>query len=107
MKVRANGLVVFVPKYGIEGPVYLTEKAKHDSMQGIGKAAPAASSGNQTFQLEGDQQAIASADGGLRIRVFDKAAVRISVVEGTGHRRQLLLQLVDRAELPHAELASI
>ena len=106
MQVRANGLVVFVPKYGIEGPVYLTEKAKHDSMQGIGKA-PAAPSGSQAFQLEGDQQAIASADGSLRIRVFDKAAVRISVVEGTGHRRQLLLQLVDRAELPRAELASV
>ena len=107
MQVRANGLVVFVPKYGIEGPVFLTEKAKHDSMQGIGKAAPDASPGNQAFQLADDHQAIASADGSLRIRVFDKAAVRISVVEGTGHRRQLLLQLVDRADLPHAELASV
>ncbi len=25
-QVRANGIIVFVPKYGIEGPVYLTEK---------------------------------------------------------------------------------
>lgn len=24
--MRANGFIVFVPKYGIEGPVYLTEK---------------------------------------------------------------------------------
>ena len=30
---RTNGVVVFVPKYGIEGPVYLTEKAKDASMQ--------------------------------------------------------------------------
>ena len=37
--------------------------------------------------------------------VHDKAAVRISVVEGAGHRRQLLLQLVDRALLPAAEQA--
>ena len=43
----------------------------------------------------------------MRIRVFDKAAVRISVVEGAGHRRQLLLQLVDRAALPPSELASV
>ncbi len=26
-QVKANGLLVFVPKYGIEGPVYLTSKA--------------------------------------------------------------------------------
>lgn len=50
---------------------------------------------------------IASKDGRVRIRVFDKAAVRISVVEGAGHRRQLLLQLVDRAALPPSELASV
>lgn len=27
LQVRANGLIVFVPKYGIEGPVYLEEAA--------------------------------------------------------------------------------
>jgi predicted metal-dependent RNase len=32
-QVRTNGVVVFVPKYGIEGPVYLTEKARDASMQ--------------------------------------------------------------------------
>ena len=32
-QVRTNGVVVFVPKYGIEGPVYLTDKAKDASMQ--------------------------------------------------------------------------
>lgn len=26
LQVRANGLIVFVPKYGIEGPVYLSSK---------------------------------------------------------------------------------
>lgn len=26
LQVKQNGLVVFVPKYGIEGPVYLTPK---------------------------------------------------------------------------------
>eukprot|EP00951_Prasinocladus_malaysianus_P038198 scaffold417563_cov52-Prasinocladus_malaysianus.AAC.1 len=28
VKVRANGLIVFVPKYGIEGPVFLAGKDK-------------------------------------------------------------------------------
>lgn len=27
LQVRANGLIVFVPKYGIEGPVYLEDSA--------------------------------------------------------------------------------
>jgi S1 domain len=26
VQVRTNGFIVFVPKYGIEGPVYLAEK---------------------------------------------------------------------------------
>ena len=94
-----------MPKYGIEGPVYLTEKAKTASMQGVGGAS-AAKSGSEDFQLDEDQQVIASKDGKVRISVFDKAAVRISVVEGAGHRRQLLLQLVERALLPPSELAS-
>ncbi|CAL5222204.1 g4534 [Coccomyxa viridis] len=106
-RVRANGLVVFVPKYGIEGPVYLTEKAKTASMQGIGAGNTAAKPGSEDFQLDEDQQMLASKDGKVQIKIFDKAAVRISVVEGTGHRRQLLLQLVDRALLPQSELASV
>lgn len=26
LQVRSNGLIIFVPKFGIEGPVYLTSK---------------------------------------------------------------------------------
>ena len=33
-QVKANGLIVFVPKYGIEGPVYLTAKASADPAGG-------------------------------------------------------------------------
>lgn len=40
------------------------------------------------------------------MQIFDKAAVRISVVEGAGHRRSLQLELIDRSELPASELAS-
>ncbi|KAF9613574.1 hypothetical protein IFM89_009244, partial [Coptis chinensis] len=28
VKIRANGFIVFVPKYGIEGPVYLTPRGE-------------------------------------------------------------------------------
>lgn len=33
LQVKANGLIVFVPKYGIEGPVYLTGKEAADKKQ--------------------------------------------------------------------------
>jgi exosome complex exonuclease DIS3/RRP44 len=36
--------------------------------------------------------------------VFDKCAVRIVVEEGAGHRRQLVLSLVPRSELPASEI---
>ncbi len=79
-------------------------------MQGIGKVGAgtaAVKAGEERFQLDEEQQMIASRDGRMRIRVFDKAAVRISVVEGVSRCRQLLLQMVDRAALPPSELASV
>jgi exosome complex exonuclease DIS3/RRP44 len=47
---------------------------------------------------------VTSADGRVHFAVFDKCAVRIAVEEGAGHRRQLVLSLVPRAELPPAEI---
>ncbi len=40
----------------------------------------------------------------LPLQIFDKVAVRISIVESTGHRRQLHLDLINRDELPATEL---
>lgn len=39
----------------------------------------------------------------MRFRVFDACAVRIRVEEGVAHRRQLVLELVPRSELPAEE----
>lgn len=92
LQVKQNGLVVFVPKYGIEGPVYLTPK-------------DAANNANQALQfiLDEEKQTVASTDGSVRFAVFDKCAVRISVEEGASHRRSLVLALVPRSELPPAD----
>ncbi|KAG2423316.1 hypothetical protein HXX76_015463 [Chlamydomonas incerta] len=109
-KVKANGLVVFVPKYGIEGPVYLAPKLDKNNA-----AAPAAASGSaagggaasgsgsRQFLLDEEAQTVTAADGSVRYSVFDKCAVRIAVEEGVAHRRSLVLTLVDRAELPDSE----
>lgn len=110
LQVKANGLVVFVPKYGIEGPVYLTGKAKEQQRQQVGVSSSGQAGANvaaDEYTLDEDKQTVVSKDGSRRFTVFDKAAVQISVVEGTGRRRQLLLQLVDRSLLPASEQAQV
>ena len=112
MQVRANGLIIFVPKYGIEGPVYLTKKdsaSRHSSgMQAstAGSTGSTADSAQDEFTLDEDKQMVTSKDGRRSYTVFDKAAVRISVEETFGHRRHLQLMLVDRSELPVTEQMS-
>jgi exosome complex exonuclease DIS3/RRP44 len=45
---------------------------------------------------------VVAADGSVRYTVFDQCAVSISVEEGFGHRRSLVMQLVPRSQLPEA-----
>eukprot|EP00983_Pelagomonas_calceolata_P128257 1161493-Pelagomonas_calceolata.AAC.1 len=60
-QVKANGLIVFVPKYGIEGPVYLTPRADGNSNTG-----PSSSSSNtkaaaeSAFVLDEKKQTVVS-----------------------------------------------
>lgn len=107
-QVRANGLIVFVPKYGIEGPVYLTEKPAGAASAPAAAPAHAAHSADAApdYVLDEEKQTVTSKDGVVRFTVFDMAAVRITVAEGAAHRRQLLLELVDRALLPESEKAA-
>ena len=117
--MRANGLIVFVPKYGIEGPVYLTSKGNSktqgasSSMQAsttgsnsTSAASTSSDAGQSEFVLDEDKQMVVSQDGQRSYTVFDKAAVKISVEETFGHRRHLQLTLVDRSELPASEQMS-
>ena len=119
-QVRANGLIIFVPKYGIEGPVYLTKKDSTKSQDRSGSHMQAsttasnsttadsqlAGSSQDDFVLDEDKQMVVSKDGQRSYTVFDKAAVKISVEETFGHRRHLQLKLVDRSELPPSEQMS-
>ena len=93
--MRANGVIVFIPKYGIEGTVLLTPKEGS-------KLAIAAPFGD--FVLDEERQRLTSQDGHISCTVFDKVAVRISIVIGAAHRRQLTLEWVDRNLLPASEL---
>ena len=59
MQVRANGLIVFIPKFGIEGVVHLTPKED--------KNAPSP----PAYKLDEERQTVTSADGALAFTVFD------------------------------------
>lgn len=54
-QVKANGLIVFVPKYGIEGPVYLTTKQPGPSTSSSGTKAEEAA-----FVLDEKKQTVVS-----------------------------------------------
>ena len=72
--MRANGLIIFIPKYGIEGTVHLNPKDQDpasalEGQQSNGAAPEAAGS----FLLNEEKQTVASPDGSLAYTVFDKA----------------------------------
>ena len=101
--------VIVKMKMRREAEPYLTEKARAGNAARTGSGAPSAAAAGQQqeddFVLDEEKQSVASSDGSVRYTVFDKAAVNISVTEGAGHRRQLLLQMVDRSLLPASEQA--
>ena len=82
IRVRTNGLIVFVPKFGIEGPVYFHSNSEEKG--GDGKIQ---------FALDDHTQVARSLDGTLRFQVFDTVTVSIRVEESQGHRRKLVLAL--------------
>eukprot|EP00873_Tetraselmis_striata_P021093 jgi/Tetstr1/441357/TSEL_029608.t1 len=103
IRVRANALVVFVPKYGIEGPVFLTDK-NEQQRKGAPAAAAAATAAGDEFVLDEKAQSVTSKDGNQKYTLFDKVAVVIKVEETTGRRRQLRLDLASWDDLPESEI---
>lgn len=100
-QVKANGLIVFVPKYGIEAPVYLTARGA----DGTDGAATNNAAGNvQALVLDEEHQVVSSHDGSLRFAVFDAVGVRIEVQMGAAGRRSLALSLVPRDSLALEDL---
>ena len=76
IKVRENGVVVLVPRYGIEGIVYV--------------CAPNEPS---PFAYDADRHELRAP--GCTLRTFDKVRVRISVDSSRAHRPKLELAIVE------------
>lgn len=82
-RVKSNGLIVFVPKYGIEGSIMLEEQA---------------------VILDEESQILKQkSDGSVLYRIFDRCAVKIRVEEGFGRRKTLMLGLVSRDLLAESD----
>ncbi|WVZ19892.1 hypothetical protein V8G54_007214 [Vigna mungo] len=78
VKIRSNGFFVFVPKYGIEGPIYLTKAGK----------------GNGEWYVDEQQQKIKRMDGSLSYSVMQTVQIHMEVVEPQPNRPKLQLTLI-------------
>lgn len=83
IKVLKNGLVVLIPKYGVEGVVYSSPNADQEPLMKLT-----------------EQNTLITLDGKVEIGLFSKVKVKISVTdagEDSAQRSKLLLSLVEPA----------
>ena len=117
-RVKSNGLIVFVPKFGIEGPVFLSaatelkSKTKKKSAVGSGGGGgvedlDGEGDGDGTYIFDEEKQIVRNSSNSVRYTIFDPCAVKICVEEGAGGRRTLVLELVPREELPEIEKMTV
>ncbi|XVF18164.1 hypothetical protein REPUB_Repub10bG0188800 [Reevesia pubescens] len=79
VKIRSNGFIVFVPKYGIEGPVYLTTRGEK---------------GGGEWYVDEQQQKIVKMDSSLSYSVLQTVRIHMEVVEPQPNRPKLQLTLI-------------
>ncbi|KAJ8428942.1 hypothetical protein Cgig2_009813 [Carnegiea gigantea] len=79
VKIRSNGFIVFVPKYGIEGPVYLTAKGDN---------------GGGEWVVDEQHQQVKKADGSVSYNVLQMVRIHLEVVEPQPNRPKLQLTLI-------------
>ncbi|KAJ7389202.1 DIS3 mitotic control [Desmophyllum pertusum] len=105
--LRANGVLVFVPRYGLKGPVYLKDKTgqvvtphvKEDSVF----------FGPGMLSRHDYHMTVRNAVGSFDFRLFDHIQVRISVAKSRAHAQALKLELLSldtRQSPPLSELMS-
>lgn len=79
MRLRSNGFFVFVPKFGIEGPVYLT---------------PRGEKGSGEWFVDEQQQRIRKMDGSISYSVLQTVRIHLEIVEPQPNRPKLELKLL-------------
>ena len=82
MRVKSNGAVVLVPRFGIEGPVYVAPKGTLE--EEIEREYRYDEKGMALIHLQNPSRSL---------RVFDEVKVKIEVVETGPHRKALSMSL--------------
>ncbi|WPT12794.1 Exosome complex exonuclease RRP44-like protein A [Picochlorum sp. SENEW3] len=79
-RVKSNAIIVFIPKFGLEGSIMLEE--------------------DEAFILDEESQSLKKkSDATIAYKIFDPCAVKIQIQEGFGKRQSLVLRLVSRDEI--------
>ncbi|XP_008291591.1 DIS3-like exonuclease 1 [Stegastes partitus] len=94
--IRDNGVLVFVPEYGLKGPVYLRNREGQVAAPGPDGGCDWQSGSVRRHQ---DQITVSSAGGSATFRLFDHITVRISVHSTSCHADTLNLELLQNR--PH------
>ncbi|PSS00369.1 Exosome complex exonuclease RRP44 A like [Actinidia chinensis var. chinensis] len=79
VKIRSNGFIVFVPKFGIEGPVYLMGRGDK---------------GSGEWLVDEQQQKVKKIDGSISYGVLQTVRIHMEVVEPQPNRPKLQLTLI-------------
>ncbi|KAM5547021.1 exosome complex exonuclease RRP44 [Rosa sericea] len=79
VRIRSNGFFVFVPQFGIEGPVYLT---------------PRGEKGSGEWFVDEQQQKIRKMDGSISYSVLQTVRIHLEIVEPQPNRPKLELKLL-------------
>ncbi|XP_047218786.1 DIS3-like exonuclease 1 isoform X1 [Girardinichthys multiradiatus] len=98
--IRDNGVLVFIPEYGVKGPVYMRNKE--------GRVVSAGPDGTCEWQTGSvrrytDHIITTSGSGSATFRLFDHITVRISVLSTNCHADTLNLEVVSNK--PHRSAA--
>lgn len=99
--IRDNGVLVFIPEYGVKGPVYLRNKEGQ-----VVSVGPDGSCDWQSGSIRQHQDHITtnSTSGSATFRLFDHITVRISVHSTSCHADSLNLELISNQ--PHRSVTA-
>ncbi|XP_078361482.1 DIS3-like exonuclease 1 [Oculina patagonica] len=105
--LRANGVLVFVPRYGLKGPVYLKDKTGQVVTPHVKEDSVIFGPGS--LSRHEYHATVRNSAGSFDFRLFDHIQVRISVAKSLAHAQSLKLELLSletRQSPPLSEMAS-
>lgn len=93
--VKANGIRVMVPRFGIESGITLWQETSFDEEKSGAVDKATAAAAKNPWKL--DEQAMTLAGpGGVCYRIFEQVRVRIFVQEAKSRRKWLQIELLDK-----------